>query len=444
MSTSALCDWMARKGAELTKVAVGRDAYGGHMLCATADLAEGEIAVRVPLSAMLTLDVARRSPAGQALLAASSAVPSAQALLTAYLLDEKRRPGSPIAPYLDTLPEAFPTVPVFCPQDVLPLLRGSLAATLLVRRREAILREVLAVRRAVPSLRGASIGELFWANSAVITRVFGVTIAGSPTEALVPIADMMNHRRPPDAIWTYDEALGAFVIRAARAIRAGEEIYGSYGRKANHRYFVHYGFALASGADDEAEVRLSVPEGAQRRGAKIGALGRAFGSGEAYRVSSRVRGDPMLRTFSFLRTACAGNGELARALRLLSDGELVPPLSHRNEAAALALLHGACVEALGRFDSPLGDDDDAQLARPDLPVQARSAVLVRRGEKRLLHACLRLTDTAIPMLRLPRRRFFTEAVFYRGDALTTSYLMDVAMALAPRDARRVPERSVGL
>lgn len=444
MSTSALTEWMVEKGADVAKVALGRDAYGGRMLHAAADIAEGEIAVRVPLPAMLTLDVARRSPAGQAVLAAATQAPSAQALLTAYLLDEKRRPASPIAPYLATLPASFPTVPVFCPQDVLPLLKGSLAATLLVRRREALLREVLALRRAVPALRSASLGELFWGSTAVVTRVFGVTIGGSPTEALVPIADMMNHRRPPDASWTYDEALGAFVIRALRDIRAGEEICGSYGRKANHRYFVHYGFALASGADDEAEVRLTVPEAAPRRGAKMGALTRAFGPGESYRVSSRLRGDPMLRTLSFLRTACASSGETGRALRLLSDGELVPPLSHRNEAAALALLHGACVEALGRFDSPLEDDDEALLARTDLPPQSRNAVLVRRGEKRLLRACLRLTDTAIPMLRLPRRRFFTEAVFHRGDALTTSYLMDVAMALAPRDARRVPASQVGL
>lgn len=443
MSTSALTDWMARKGAELTKVALGRDEHGGRMLCATADITEGELLVQVPLQAMVTLDVARRSPAGQAVLAAATEPPSANVLLTAHLLDEKRRPGSPIAPYLESLPAAFPTVPVFCPQDVLPLLRGSLAARLLIRRREAVLREVLALRRAVPALRGASIAELFWGSTAVITRVFGVTIGGAATEALVPFADMMNHRRPPDASWTFDEALGSFVIRASRDIRAGEEICGSYGRKANHRYFVHYGFALEAGADDEAEVHLSVPGAAPKRAAKVAALHRAFGPDEAYRVSSRVRADTNLRTLSFLRTACANSGEVGRALRPLADGELVPPLSHRNEAASLALLHGACIEALGRFDSPLEGDDEALLARPDLPPASRSAVLVRRGEKRLLRAYLRLTDTAIPMLRLPRRRFFTEAVFYRGDALTTSYLMDVAMALAPRDARRVPASHVG-
>lgn len=438
MSTSALIEWMIQRGAELSKVALARDAHGGRMMCAAEDVAEGELILRVPLPAMLTLDVARRSPAGQALLAAGMASPSAQTLLTAYLLDERRRPGSPIAPYLRSLPAAFPTVPVFCPQDVLPLLKGSLAASLLVRRRESLLRDVLALRRAVPALRDASIAELFWGNTAVVTRVFGVTIGGAPTEALVPIADMMNHRRPPDASWTFDEALGSFVVRALRDIRAGEEICASYGRKANHRYFIHYGFAQPEGADDEAEVRLALPAETARRGAKQGALDHAFGAGGAHRVSSRLRGDPMLRTLSFVRTACATQGEASRALRHLGEGADVPPLSPRNEAAALALLHRACLDALARFDSPHDEDDAALLARPDLSAQARSAVIVRRGEKRILRAWVRLADTAIPMLRLPRRRFFTTAVFHRGEPLTTSYLMDVAMALAPRDARRVP------
>lgn len=443
MSTSALNSWVIERGAELSKVTIGSDPLGGRMLRAAADIEDGELLVSIPLRAMLTLDDARRSPAGQALLASNHS-PSAQALLSAYLLEEKRRPDSQLKPYIDSLPRSFPTVPIFCPQDVLPLLKGSLAATLLVRRKEAVLREVLALRRAVPSLRDVSIAELFWASTAVVTRVFGVTIGGTATEALVPFADMMNHRRPADATWTFEEGLHAFVIRAARAIRSGEEICGSYGRKANHRYFVHYGFALETGADDEAEVRLTVPAGAARRGAKVAALARAYGSCDTYRLSTRVRSEPMLRTLSFVRTACAGESETARALRLLASGEVVPPLSHRNEAAALSLLHGACVEALGRFESPHEEGDLAMLARSDLSSQARSAILVRRGEKRLLRACLGLTDTAIPMLRLPRRRFFTEAVFHRGAALTTSYLMDVAMALAPRDARKAAHSHVGL
>lgn len=443
MSTSELIDWMARRGAELRGVGLAPDPRGGRMLCATEDVREGQILVRVPQAAMMTLEVARRSRAGQALQSAGLVSPAPQMLLAAYLLDEKRRPGSPIAPYLDALPATFPSVPVFCPQDVLPFLKGSLAAGLLVRRREALLRDMLAVKRAVPSLRGASIAELFWGNTAVVTRVFGLTIGGASTEALVPIADMMNHRRPPDASWTFDDELGAFVIRALRDVRAGEEICGSYGRKANHRYFIHYGFAPAEGGDDEAEVRLTLPSNVARRDAKLTALVRAYGAEDRYRVSSRLRDDAMTRTLSFVRTACAGNGETARALGHLAQDRPVPPLSHRNEAAALALLHGACVEALGRFESPREDDDAALLARPDLSPAARHAVLVRRGEKRLLHACLRLTDTAIPMLRMPRRSFFTTAVFHRGDPLTTSYLMDVAMALAPKDARKVPAGYVG-
>ncbi|MEZ4302770.1 MAG: SET domain-containing histone-lysine N-methyltransferase [Polyangiaceae bacterium] len=443
MPTSALTDWVVRRGAELHKVTVGRDAFGGRALCAAEDIAEGETVLRIPLPALLTVDLARRSPSGQALLAASREPPGAAALLTAYLLSERRAPSSSIAPYLACLPRSFPTVPLFCAPEVLPHLRGTLAASLLVKRREAVMREVLELKRAVPMLRDATLPELFWASTAVITRVFGITVRGSATEALVPFADMMNHRRPPELLWTYDEDGAAFTVRAARAVTAGEEVCGSYGRKANHRYFIHYGFAMTSGADDEAAVRLSVPAGMPRASTKAQALRRAYGQEDLRHISSRVRADATQRTLSFVRTACATNGEIGRALRALSNGDLVPPLSHRNEATALSLLHTACVESLARFDSPDEADDERALESPDLTPQVRHAILVRRGEKRLLHAWRRVADTAIPMLLGPRRAFFHAAVHHRGEGLTMSYLTDVAMALAPRDARRPPDPDAG-
>ncbi|MBK8258969.1 MAG: SET domain-containing protein-lysine N-methyltransferase [Polyangiaceae bacterium] len=444
MSTSALIDWAVSRGATLSGVTVDHHPQAGRLLRATEHLPADQEVLRVPPSALLSLEVARRSPAGQAILSSCREMPPASAFLTAYLLSEKKKSKSAIQPYLDALPSAFPTVPLFCPQDVLPYLRGSLVSGLVVKRRDAVLREVLELRRTVPALRDATVAELFWASTVVITRVFGITVRGSATEALVPIADMMNHKRPPDVSWTFDDASDAFVIRTVRDIAAGEEVCGSYGRKANHRYFVHYGFALPSGADDEAELVLTMPPNAPNAAAKSAGLRRAFGTESNYRICSRVRVDATQRTLSFFRTACAIGSETGRALRFLRDGDLVPPLSHRNEAAALSMLHTACGESLSRFDSPHESEDESILERTDLPIQVRHAVVVRRGEKRLLHAWRRLTDTAVDMLRTPRKTFFARAVNHRGEGLVTSYLTDVAMALAPKDARRISMADLGL
>lgn len=41
-----------------------------------------------------------------------------------------------------------------------------------------------------------SYADFVWARMVVITRIFGMTIKGNATDGLVPMADMLNHRRP--------------------------------------------------------------------------------------------------------------------------------------------------------------------------------------------------------------------------------------------------------
>lgn len=443
MSTAALTEWVARKGAELPCAEVAHDERGSRFVRASADIREGEVVIRIPRPALVTLDMARRSAAGKALLSAGLESPSGHCLLAAFLLTEKRRAASSFAPYLEALPASFPTVPLFCQKGLLGVLRGSLVGTLIARRTDLLRRDFAAVRRAVPALREVSLHEFLWARTVVITRVFGLKIGGVTTEALVPLADMMNHRRPPDVDWSYDDEAGAFLMRASRDITKGQEICDSYGRKPNGRFFVHYGFALPSGTDDEAEVRLALSRDDPRVSIKAEALSRNIGEEGAYRISNLLRGDDTLRTFSFLRAACAGERETAKVLRLLEAGRQIDPLSARNEIATLTRLDSACEESLARFAPPL-PDEEAALAEPDLPVNLRNALLVIRGEKRLLHAYRRLVAQAVPLLRLPSKSFFTAAAHYTGDALTANYLLDTALALAPREARPPSFRSVGL
>lgn len=435
MVTAPLHDWLSRRGARIGSLAIVEGGAAGRGICATADIPAGEVVLRVPQSAMITRDVAPRSPVGRRLLSADIDVPSGHAFLAAFLLAERRRQGSPLAPYLDVLPAEFPTVPLFCPKEALPVLRGSFAAALIVKRRETLCRDMITLRKAVPELRDVSAREYFWARTVVISRVFGIGKGDSGAEALVPLADMLNHKRPPDIDWTYDDATAELVMTATRDIRAGEEVFDSYGRKPNGRYFVHYGFALPTGADDEVELYLGLPSGEPRSPGKMATLRRLGGPQAWLRVSNRIRNDDTQRAFTFLRAAAASDAEMGRVAALVAKREPVPPLSPRSEIAALALLDKACAEALARFDAPDLAEDEALLAREDLPVNVRNALVIRRGEKRLLHAYRRLCADAAELLRLPRRRFFTAAVHFHGEGLTAAYLLETALALAPKEAR---------
>lgn len=76
----------------------------------------------------------------------------------------------------------------------------------------------------------------------VSSRVFGIVVNQVKTDALVPVADMLNHRIPKQTSWYYCDKLGGFVVEALRDISQGSEVFDSYGQKCNSRFLLSYGF----------------------------------------------------------------------------------------------------------------------------------------------------------------------------------------------------------
>ncbi len=52
----------------------------------------------------------------------------------------------------------------------------------------------------------------------IYSRNFGISIDGVKTAALVPMADMLNHVRPRETSWQYDDAVRGFTITALSGI----------------------------------------------------------------------------------------------------------------------------------------------------------------------------------------------------------------------------------
>jgi histone-lysine N-methyltransferase SETD3 len=54
--------------------------------------------------------------------------------------------------------------------------------------------------------------EFCWARTTVCSRIFGLIIDGIKTDAMVPFADMLNHRVPKHTSWNYSQEASGFVI----------------------------------------------------------------------------------------------------------------------------------------------------------------------------------------------------------------------------------------
>lgn len=88
------------------------------------------------------------------------------------------------------------------------------------------------------------------------SRIFGINIKGVKTDAFVPLADMLNHKRPKLTSWCYSEEKQGFIIETDEKIDRGQMIFDSYGRKCNSRFLLNYGFVVDD--NDANEVNVTV------------------------------------------------------------------------------------------------------------------------------------------------------------------------------------------
>jgi protein-histidine N-methyltransferase len=398
----ALLRWLENGGARFPKLHVVRQENGERSVLALADIAKGEAVLQVPRSHLLTLEVARSSDIGR--LLQSHVNPDNEELyLASFLLQEKHRPDSFWKSYLDTLPEAFPHVPLFFSDSERALLKGSFLLTLLEFQGYTLRQDHALLCQKVPGYERFSAEEFIWARLSVSSRNFGLKVGGLQGRALVPLADMLNHRRPPDVLWDTSADGQFFVMTAQNTVATGLEIHDSYGAKSNDLLLLHFGFVADNNEQDEVFLSLGLPEGTALASGKQKLLGLSSPTArQPFKVPLQYEHASTQRMFSFLRVACAAPLELPRlAPRLLSGLGSIKPLGVANEERVLRALGAACEARLAAFDTSF-EEDERLLREEPLSHNARGCVLMRREEKRMLRAWLELTRTGLALLRMPR------------------------------------------
>ena len=94
----------------------------------------------------------------------------------------------------------------------------------------------------------------------IASRIFGLVIDGIKTDALVPYADMLNHKRPKETLWYYSDEKKGFVVEALQKIKRGDQVYYSYGGKCNSRFLMSYGFTNPTNDYKEREFKIELQE----------------------------------------------------------------------------------------------------------------------------------------------------------------------------------------
>lgn len=220
----------------------------------------------------------------------------------------------------------------------------------------------------------------------VCSRNFGIQVNGLKTAALVPLADMLNHFRPRETSWRYDDIQQSFTITSLTRLEAGVQIYDSYGRKCNHRFLLNYGFALADNVEHDVDgdhhnpneilmtftppPRYEIGEGSMSSRLQLVAksLGLELQNPTRIRMSCRYTDANVQEGMSIARLLVATSEELDDIIRKkaqvrhhptsTSPRWMIPPVSLDNEARMVTYLGELMQAQLGQYPTTVDQDRD--------------------------------------------------------------------------------------
>ena len=124
------------------------------------------IILEVPLSHIMTSDVAKASEVGQKIIKSGCELNSTHSYLASYLLQEKHNPNSFWKPYIRILPQHYKNMPIFFDGPDLDLLKGSFAIRKIIDRQEELKEEFENICRHVPEFRTFGLDEFIWSAAA--------------------------------------------------------------------------------------------------------------------------------------------------------------------------------------------------------------------------------------------------------------------------------------
>jgi len=394
----------------------------------------------IPFEFIMTSDIAKASDIGQKIINSNVELRSKHTYLASYLLQEREKgPSSKWNVYIQTLPKTFENIPFNFTDAQKAQLIGSMTIKKMRDRYLSLKLEYDNLCANVPEYVRWSLQDFIWARLVVITRIFGFVIDDVKTDGLVPVADFLRHRRPRQTKWSYIQRKRGFAMTALRSIEKDEEVFVSFGRKCNSRFFVNYGFIVEGNPDNEALLTLHLPKESENVLEKARHLSlidnRTYAAlkdpdpeqkqddneseqNEAptdrlarlqpemlqkqFQIPMQCKETKVREAFSFLRVVHAEGNEFAMVTSADHLGETVFPLSIRNELRVLQSLSEAAQSALKQFTTSLEYDNELLLDEKSYPSPSneRNIVVMRKGEKQVLSFFVELHRVFAPLLQM--------------------------------------------
>ena len=230
------------------------DDYRG--VLAKSNILKDEIIMTIPKDCLISLETALATSYGKKIgeFMYNELNSPKHCLLTSFLLYEEKNPKYKY--YFDLLPKDYSNFPIFYTNKELEYLKGSPFLPQILEKKEDMKADYNKLCEYLPDFKQFPYIKFCEARVLISSRIFGIAINENKTDVLAPFADLLNHKRPRQTQWYYDDNLESFVIQATENIKEGSEIFDSYGKKTNARFLLNYGFCLDD--NDTSEYLLTV------------------------------------------------------------------------------------------------------------------------------------------------------------------------------------------
>ena len=391
------------------------DNYRG--VIAKSPIKKDEIILSIPKECLISLELVLETEYGKKIgeIMFNELTSPKHCLLSSFILFEKNNPKWKF--YFDLLPKDFSNFPIFYTDDELQYLKGSPFLNQILDKKSDMKKDYLKLCEYIPLFNQFTFDQFMEARMIISSRIFGISINNNKTDVLVPYADLLNHKRPRQTQWYYDDKINSFVIQATEDILLGKEIFDSYGKKTNGRFLLNYGFAVEN--NDSAEYVLNVifndcyplydiKKQYLKNEKKI----------KIFYLNINLYESQIIELLSFLRF-CMFDGDINDLLKLIHCNDknyiytydsnifgfgYIPPVNIEIEINVLKKLKILLIQALNQYPTTIEQDKKIYKEDKNISFNYKNCLLLTISEKNVIDYYIYFCEFCLDLLKVKNRK----------------------------------------
>ena len=385
------------------------DDYRG--VLAKSNILKDEIIMTIPKDCLISLETAFETSYGKKIgeFMYNELNSPKHCLLTSFLLYEEKNPKYKY--YFDLLPRDYSNFPIFYTNKELDYLKGSPFLSQILEKKEDMKADYNKLCEYLPDYKQFSYLKFCEARVLISSRIFGIAINDNKTDVLAPFADLLNHKRPRQTQWYYDDNLESFVIQATENIKEGSEIFDSYGKKTNARFLLNYGFCLDDNDTSEFLLTVVFNDTYPLFDLKKNFFQNEYEFVRTFNLNNNFYESQIIELLSFLRFILF-DGDINDLYNAINSSEniynedtpltfyYIPPITKELEIHVLKHLHLLCRKALAKYPTTFEQDQNLYKIKKNISFNLRNILLLLMSEKTVLSYFMYFCEYCLELLKL--------------------------------------------